>query len=155
MDRIVISGVKPYDGSYDLDLEAQPFTTREWRWIKQITGYLPTTVEGGFNGGDPDLIVSLAVIALRRSGTITNDDVLRVADKFADVPFDGAAISFQGEETAEDDARPPDMSSSSESESSSPPSSGPPSSPRSVPSGNGLSLIGSPDSESELATSPS
>jgi hypothetical protein len=111
MTTIVVSGIKPYDGRYELDGD-RPFSTREWRWIKQVSGYLPLTVGDGFKGGDPDLFVALAVIAMNRDGKIDRDDVLEVAETLSEVPFDGASITFDvGEvddaplaETSEPDA---------------------------------------------------
>ena len=41
-------GVPPYDGRYDFDLEGRELTTREWGWIKRLSGYLPLTIEEGF-----------------------------------------------------------------------------------------------------------
>ncbi len=65
-DRIVIN-VRPYVGEYDFDIEGEPLTTLEWRWLKKISGYLPMTLDEGFRGGDPDLFVAFAVIALARA----------------------------------------------------------------------------------------
>jgi hypothetical protein len=44
MDTIVISGVKPYDGRYEFEL-GDELTTREWGWIKRLSGYLPSTLD--------------------------------------------------------------------------------------------------------------
>jgi hypothetical protein len=101
MTTIVVTGITPYDGKYELDGD-RAFSTREWRWIKQISGYMPLTVGDGFKGGDPDLFVALAVIAMNREGKIDRDDVLDVAETLAEAPFDGAAITFDVGE--EDDA---------------------------------------------------
>lgn len=111
-DRIIIQGVKPYDGEYPLEMQEEPLTTLEWRWVKKISGYLPLTIGDGFAGADPDLVCALAVIALRRKGKIQKEQALLVADRLADAPFDGAAIQLvfdEEEETSEDaDARPPE-----------------------------------------------
>ena len=66
MDYIVIEGVRPYDGRYEFDLEGRELTTREWGWIKRLSGYLPLTIEEGLT--DPELITVFACIALRRAG---------------------------------------------------------------------------------------
>ncbi len=142
MDAIVITGVQPFDGTYELDLENSPFTTLEWRWIKQTAGYLPGTVAEGFEGGDPDLIVALAVIAMHRAGKIRKEDATRTADQLADVPVDGASIVFQAG-PVEDDARPPEVS---EGTVSSPTGSGEGSKQPTVLLGNGQSRIGDPTS---------
>lgn len=111
-ETITITGVRPFDGEYPLDLEEEPLTTLEWRWVKKISGYLPLTMADGFAGGDPDLVIALAVIALRRGGKIQKEQALTVSDRLSDVAFDGAAIQlrFDGDdEDAEDDASPPDQ----------------------------------------------
>ena len=136
-DRVIIHGVPPYDGSYELDWDRE-FTVREWGWIKRHAGYLPLTI-GGDAFADPELISILAVIVLRRAGTIQPDDVPRVFDRFLDAPF-GSTITIEGEPT-EDDASPPAASSngndtssgpssktSSETSAQNPPASGNPSS---------------------------
>lgn len=92
--RIAIHGVKPYDGEYEFDPEEQPLTTLEWRWIKKISGYLPLTISDGIDGGDPDVFVAFATVALARAGTIERSDVFRVADRLIEAPFDGASITF-------------------------------------------------------------
>lgn len=101
MTKIIVSGIRPYDGSYDLDPE-RAFSTREWRWIKQISGYMPLTVADGFKGGDPDLFVALAVIAMNREGRVDRDQALEVAETLAEVPFDGASITFDVGEVDDD-----------------------------------------------------
>ena len=106
MDYIVLEGVKPWDGRYEFDLDAQPFTTREWGWIKRHAGYMPLTVDQGWRGGDPELFAAFAVISLHRAGRISPQDVPDLFERFADVPF-GATIRLEAGETAEDDAGPP------------------------------------------------
>lgn len=113
-DAMVVS-VPPYEGEYPFDLNGQPLSTLEWRWVKRISGYLPLTVSDGFAGGDPDLFVSWAVIAMVRAGKITKDEIMPVADLLAEAPFDGAAISFKGEVSEEDEADPPTISSPDDS----------------------------------------
>lgn len=111
--QLVITGIRPYDGSYDFDMESEPLTTLEWRWVKKISGYLPLTLQDGFDGGDPDLIVALAVVALRRAGKIMKEQAFQAADRIADAPFDGAALQLiadpddETEADAEGDAVPP------------------------------------------------
>lgn len=95
-DLIVVAGVKPYDGEYELDVEHDPLTTLEWRWVKKISGYLPLTIAEGMAGADPDLYCAFAVIAMRRAGKIDKDDAMHVADRLADAPF-GSAITIEGD----------------------------------------------------------
>ena len=105
--RIAIKGVRPYDGEYELDLQ-RAWTTREWNWIKRISGYMPFTINEGLKGGDPDLFVALAVIGLVRNGKVERDNAMAVAETLLDVPYDGAAIQLVIEEEA-DDAEPPGL----------------------------------------------
>lgn len=119
-DKIVVK-IPPYEGEYDFDLSNEPFSTMEWRWIKKIAGYLPLTIQAAFDGGDPDLFLAWAVIAMRRAGRITEADAYRVADELARAPFDGVGISFIGEQAEEDEearplAPPPDSETSASSE---------------------------------------
>jgi hypothetical protein len=90
--RIVIKGIPPYDGEYPLD--DRGFNTREWNWIKRVSGYMPFTVHEGQAGGDPALYVALAVIAMARAGKIDRTDGVRVADDLAEAPFDDAHITM-------------------------------------------------------------
>ena len=109
MDRIVIEGVHPYDGRWDFDLVGRELTTREWGWIKRLSGYLPLTIEEGFS--DPELITVFAAIALRRAGRIEPREVPEVFERLSDAPF-GSAITLETEEAEEDDVGPPSPSSS-------------------------------------------
>src|SRR3954469_19473391 len=87
---LTVTGVKPYDGSYELELE-QELTTREWGWIKRLAGYLPLAVtDDAF--GDPELACVLTVIAMRRTGRIAPGEAPAVFDRLADAPF-GSAIT--------------------------------------------------------------
>lgn len=101
MARIRIQGIPPYDGEYDLDTD-RAFNAREWRWIKKVSGYMPLTVTEGFAGGDPDLFVALAVIAMCRDGKVDRERGLDVAETLAEAPFDGAAIVLIGDDVEDD-----------------------------------------------------
>lgn len=104
---LVVSGVKPYDGAYELDLE-QELTTREWGWIKRLAGYLPLAVTDE-TFGDPELACVLTVIAMRRAGRIGAGEVPGVFDRLADAPF-GSAITVteqQEQDAGEGDGPPP------------------------------------------------
>lgn len=100
--RIVIQGVGGYDGEYELDTE-RAFNTREWNWIKRIAGYMPMTIGDGLAGGDPDLYVALAVIAMCRDGKIDRTEGVRVAEVLSEAPFDNTSIQMVFPD-AEDDA---------------------------------------------------
>lgn len=151
-DKIVIA-VRPFNGSYEFEVEEQVFTSLEWRWIKKISGYLPMTLNDGWAGRDPDLFVAFAVIAMARAGKIGRDEALIVADLLAEAPFDGVSIQFVGDE-AEADASPPDEPSATTSSTE---NGGKTGSTSSDPSGSRPRLIGAPDSEksytSDRATS--
>jgi hypothetical protein len=97
MEYVVVDGVAPYDGRYELDLDAGP-TTREWGYIKRLSGYMPLTIQDGLAGVDPELFSVLAVIALRRAGKIDTRDVEAAFDRFADLPFTGSTIRLESDQ---------------------------------------------------------
>jgi hypothetical protein len=109
MDWIVLEGVKPWDGRYPFDIADQEPTTREWGWIKRLSGYLPLTIEDGLKGGDPELFAVFAVIALRRAGRITPAEASDTYERLIDVPY-GATIRYEADEPAEvePDSPPPE-----------------------------------------------
>jgi hypothetical protein len=117
VDYIVLSGVKPYDGRYELNL-GEEFTTREWGWIKRHAGYLPLTLTDEAMS-DPELACVLAVIVLHRAGKVERQEVPAVFDKLVDAPF-GAAIKIEVGEDVEGDAGPPAESSNGSSPTSGP-----------------------------------
>ena len=111
MDYIVISG-SPYDGRWEFDLAGRELTTREWGWIKRLSGYLPLTIEEGLV--DPELICVWACVALTRAQKVERKDVPAVFETLSDLPL--SAIKMETdvvEEKVEDDAGPPPSSSSS------------------------------------------
>jgi hypothetical protein len=120
VDWIVVEGVKPWDGRYEFDLERQPLTTREWGWIKRLAGYLPITIDEGFDGGDPELFTCFAVIALRRAGQIENRDVAATYERIIDLPQERTIRIESDTEAIEDDASPPATSSNGKQGSSGP-----------------------------------
>lgn len=101
MAKVVISAGVEFDGEYELDDRA--WNTREWRWIKQVSGYMPTTYEAGYEARDPDLFLAFAVIAMCRAGRIGRDEGVKVAEVLAEVPWDGASIQIVGEEAEPED----------------------------------------------------
>jgi hypothetical protein len=104
-DWITITGVKPYDGRYELDIDAQPLTVREWGWIKKHAGYLPLTIDvDAFT--DPELITVLAVVAARRAGRVEPADIPALIERFQDVdPF--STITYEaGIEDSDADGPP-------------------------------------------------
>lgn len=92
--KFVLNGIPPWDGEYEWDVE-RPFNVREWRYIKKISGYLPATLDQGFEGDDPELYVGLAVVCMVRAGKVDRDDALRVAEQISEAPFDNARLVIQ------------------------------------------------------------
>ncbi len=108
--KIILDGAQPYDGGYELGV-LEEFSSREWGWIKRLTGYLPLTLEEGLTGGDPEIVCALAVIALHRAHRVEQADVPAVYERLVDLPF-GSTITIEIEDQpAEDDAGPPALSS--------------------------------------------
>ena len=119
MPNTIVVNVPPYEGEYEIDLNTRMFSHVEWRWVKKISGYMPMTISDGWKGGDPDLILALAIIAMFRSGKIEKSQALTVAEQIEDAEVDGVAISVKLEDDEEvvDDS-PPAGNSESESNSS-------------------------------------
>lgn len=141
---IVVTGLKPWDGRYPLDVDAGEFTTREWGWVKRHAGYLPLTVEEGLAGGDPELFAVLAAIALRRAGRVDAAQVPDLVDRIGDTPF-GTTIQLEDDspnQDADGDAGPPTRSSTGNETSS---GTGSPASSETSPRTPGGS--GTPDSD--------
>src|SRR3954470_24068417 len=78
LDIIKLSGVPPWDGRYEFNLKAQPLSTHEWGWIKRLSGWMPLTIEEGYDGGDPELYATFAAIALCRAKKIEPGSVTAV-----------------------------------------------------------------------------
>jgi hypothetical protein len=108
MAKMVINGIRPWDGEYDL-VSDRAFNAREWRIIKQHSGYLPMTVSDGFAGEDPDLFVALAVVAMIRAGRIRREEWEHVADQISEAPFDGSTLTMIGDPVEADDDLPLDL----------------------------------------------
>jgi hypothetical protein len=116
MDQMVVDGVKPWDGRYQFDVAYQELTTREWGWVKRLTGYMPLTIEQGLAGADPELLAVFAAIALRRAGKITADEVPAVYERFVDLP--PGVARYETEPAEDGDAGPPAGSSNGSSSTS-------------------------------------
>ena len=92
MDYIVIDGVPPYDGRWEWDLEGRELTTREWGWIKRLSGYLPLNIEEGL--GDPELVIVFAAIALTPRRQSRAEGRPQVFERLSDAPF-GERITLE------------------------------------------------------------
>jgi len=122
MDWLTISGVPPWDGRYQFDIADRELTTREWGWMKRLAGYMPLTIEKGFEGADPELFAVFAVIALHRNGKIQAADVADTYERFADTPF-GLNILLETDEADTEDATPDPFANSDANENISGPAS--------------------------------
>lgn len=75
MDRIKIEGIhRDYDGEWDLDVTY--FTNRELSIVKRLAGVRAGELDEAFGAGDSDLIVAMAVIALKRAGKTVVEDAI-------------------------------------------------------------------------------
>ncbi len=100
MAKVIIESGDVYNGEYELDLSY--FTNRELHIIKKETGIRAGELYEAFDAADTDLLVALAVIAIKRkSGETANSDSL----------WDLAAGKITLDVTDEDDASPPDATS--------------------------------------------
>lgn len=97
---IVIEGLRPYDGAYPIDIENEPLTSREWRFVKQISGLVAGEFDQASSRGDPDVLIAIATIALFRNHKIQREQVLEVAELLTDLPLDGEKIKLEGGEGA-------------------------------------------------------
>ena len=73
MPKIIITGVPGVDGEYDFDMT---FTHRDFHTIKQVAGVRANEVQDALEGGDLDIVVAMAEIALRRAGVAHSVDDL-------------------------------------------------------------------------------
>jgi hypothetical protein len=90
VDKFVITGVPGFDGEYPVDIGS--FTMRELQIIKRMSGVRAGELEEAFGAGDSDLILAVAVIAVRRNG--------RLWETFEKLAWeaDVASITFVGED---------------------------------------------------------
>jgi hypothetical protein len=114
---IVIEGVKPWDGRYELDLDDQDLTTREWGWVKRFADHYPTTFQDGLDRADMELICTIGMIALWRAGKFQAPQAAELWERLIDAPAESLIQLERGEPAGEEetDAGPPARSSSSSS----------------------------------------
>lgn len=119
----------PYRGEYPVEFDG--LTIFEWRVIKKVGGYMPLTIEQGFENADPDLFLALTLVALVRAGKVREESVFDVAKRMESTAFDGSVIEFDfgsADETDGDAGDPPPVTTplaSSSGGSSSPPAAAP------------------------------
>jgi hypothetical protein len=109
MAKIRIDLRKPYTGEYDFNIEDEPFTNLEWRWIKKISEYMPATVMDGWAGMDPDLFIAFAVVALVRAGKVGRDAAVAFAEEFDDIQAGVRMLFDDADKEQEDDDGPPEV----------------------------------------------
>lgn len=132
-DRIRINA-GGFVGDYEFDT-SRAFTGTEWNWIKKISGYMPLTIQDGFDGGDPAVYIAFAAIALHRAGKVQKANVLEAAEMIADEPYGESTITYVAGEVA--DADPPPVAPAVSGNGS-----------------NGSSGIGSSDDSARPASTP-
>jgi hypothetical protein len=101
MDWLVVEGVTPWEGRYELPLDEFAFTGREWGWIRRFTGYRPADVLDAMKGADAELLAALAVIALNRAGRISRDDAPATFERLVDENFGSFTLTSDDAEEAE------------------------------------------------------
>jgi hypothetical protein len=108
MTKVRISGIPGFEGEYKV--ATPPFSTREWREIKQHTGLLPADLDDHMSRRDPDVSASVLWVTLTRAGKDPRETwaALDESDMFSDDTFDVTA-----EAPAEDDAVPPESTPAS------------------------------------------
>lgn len=109
MDKVVIEGIPGYSGEYEFDT-SRVLTHGEMHIVKRIAGVRAGEVDDAIAAGDTDMVIALAVIALKRSGKQVVEDMLW------DAPT--GSITYVGEG---DDADPPAEAPSSDGVTSSAP----------------------------------
>jgi hypothetical protein len=114
MDWLVVEGVKPWDGRYELPLDEFQFTGREWGWIRRWTGIRPADVLDAMKGADAELLAALAVIALQRAGRVTREDAPGMFERFEDENFGSFTLSSDDAEVETLDPSPPASSNGNE-----------------------------------------
>src|SRR3954451_17021770 len=101
---VEIEGVPGFDGRYPLNLSEEPFTMWELHLIKKVSGIRAGELEEASDAGDSDLVVVLAVVAMRRAGKVRKEHAIQVADLLMD---SAAGVIRYREDDKGDDASPP------------------------------------------------
>jgi hypothetical protein len=107
MSKVVVTGMGKYSGEYDLG--DRSFNAREWRWVKQMSGYLPLTISEGFAGMDADLMLAVAIIGMARDHKIQRDEGLEVWETMSEMDTTDASIILTAGDEVEDDPVPLDL----------------------------------------------
>ena len=145
MKSIVVNGIPPYDGRYQL-YTTDEFNRREWGWMKRLAEYLPVDFmdveQRGL--GDPEFLSVVLIVALHRAGKIETAEVPQVWERLADYNMFECLVIHTDEEPEAEELPPTSETSSN----GSPVSSGLVSPTSSGISGSSPSAPGSPPSAS-------
>lgn len=108
---IRISGIAGYDGEYPLDLEERFLTNHELHELKKETGVRGGELQEAMEAGDNDVLVMLAVFAVRRGGKTIHPDVFWNAEA-GSIDFDPGKDDEEGEESLPPPSEPNEPSTS-------------------------------------------
>ena len=72
-DLVIIKGIPPHDGEYELDLSS--INMEEFHMIKRLTGLVAGEVEDALMRIDTDVFVGLAAVVIQRSGKRVTQNV--------------------------------------------------------------------------------
>lgn len=105
-DRIKINGIPGFQGEYEVDQGA--FNMGDLRLIKRVAGVRAGELDEALKAGDVDVLIAIAIIALKKSGHPHWEAFDKAID---DAPLDPPPISYIGgeddEEANEAAANPP------------------------------------------------
>lgn len=98
MDKFVVEGIPAFNGDYPIDIRS--FTMRELQIIKRMSGVRAGELAEAFEAGDTDVLLAIAVIAVRRNG--------KDWESFERIAWESdlSAITFVGGEEAADEPTP-------------------------------------------------
>jgi hypothetical protein len=106
--RLVITDVPVFDGEYELDLKAQPFNGWDAHILWKVAGLRLGELDEASTKGHYDLVIALAVIALRRTGNLkTIPQALEAADLLREAEIGKITYTADVEPPQASDALPP------------------------------------------------
>lgn len=107
MYEFTLTGVVPYDGAYEIDLNLSKIKGDELHLIKAVSGVRLGELPDALGKADWDVIVAYATIALIRNGKITKEMGRRTADLILAEPVDCITFRDLDEETVDPPLVPP------------------------------------------------
>lgn len=101
MPKLVVNGVPPYDGEYEI----APITLGAARDIKRISGVRAGELNEALEAGDTDVLVAMAVITLQQNGfpQVTADELFET---------EAGKILIEESEADRSEDRPPELATS-------------------------------------------